>query len=361
MTELPKICIIGPSVNTDAMGGVATHIGNLKSLECLYDAAVIDPGSVNSNLRTSRFRIAKAIVGLRKTILRGDYSHVFVNTSIYPSSFIKLLGILAFLPSKKDVAIHVFFHGGRFQAFGPVLAALFKLCGSHLMLKARKCHFLSVVQMEGFRMLFHDSEADLYSNYSVTDEIWQKKRELLVDGLNLLFVGRVVREKGIFELLSAIEKISKEEENIRLTIAGDGPDLPGLIERTKMFPRDLVHFTGHLAGSLLEDVYRTADVVVLPTYHPEGFPYTFIEAMRAGVPIISTGEGALDFLVQDGVTGFKVQPKDVDTIVMAIRRVMRNKPLLEEMSKSCHSYFREKLSRSAAEKYYSELIKEGPL
>jgi glycosyltransferase involved in cell wall biosynthesis len=168
----------------------------------------------------------------------------------------------------------------------------------------------------------------------------------------------VVHEKGVFELLEAIKNIAKDESKIKLTVVGDGPDLQDLIEQSKTLPPDQVNFTGHLSSQQLEDMYRGADALMLPSYR-EAFPYAVIEAMRAGVPIISTGEGALDSLVQDGITGFKVQPRDVDSITKAIKRVMGNKPLLEEMSKNCHRYFQEKLSRSAAEKYYSELIKEN--
>jgi glycosyltransferase involved in cell wall biosynthesis len=215
--------------------------------------------------------------------------------------------------------------------------------------------------MDEFRALFDNCETDLFGNYSTGDEIWTKRGSHSAHLLRLLFVGRVVREKGVFELLSAADTIAKLGGDIGLTIVGDGPDLSEVVQQAKTLSSDFVHFTGHLAGQQLEDVYRDADVVVLPTYHPEGFPYTFIEAMRAGAPIISTGEGALDVLVQDGVNGFKVQPKHVDSIVNAIRLVMHNKPLLEEMSKNCHRYFQENLSKSAAEKYYSELIKEDPL
>ena len=105
----------------------------------------------------------------------------------------------------------------------------------------------------------------------------------------------------------------------------------------------------------MEEVYQNADVLVLPSYQ-EGFPYVVIEAMRAGLPIISTSSGALETLVQDGITGFKVKTKDIDSIVWAIDKLSGDSALLAEMSNNCYRYFEENLSRSAAENFYASLL-----
>lgn len=356
MSNEPNICIIGPSVDTNYLGGVATHVRNLRSLSCFRDAVVIDLGSLNSNIRKNIFKIIKNIFELRNNVIMGTFSHVFVNTSIYPSALIKLLMILAFIRVREGTEIYVLFHGGRFQSFNSILAVLLKLLLRPLMVKVKKFLFLSRVQMDGFCRLFSNCKAGLYANYSTTDEIIEKKRDPVDNVIKILFVGRVVKEKGVFEMLSAVEKIALEKGSVRLTIVGDGPDLAELINKNKKIPKNTVHFMGYLTGIELEDAYKKADVLILPTYHPEGFPYVVIEAMRAGLPIISTSAGALETLVLDGVTGFKIRPEDVDSIVIAVSKLIDNRTLLEEMSKKCHGYFQDNLSRSAAEKYYSELI-----
>lgn len=356
MFNEPRVCIVGPSVDTNYFGGVATHIKNLRSLSCFRDAVVIDPGSRNSNLKKNILNIIKNIIELRSNVIIGKFSHVLVNTSIYPSALIKLFMILAFLPAREGMEIYVFFHGGRFQSLNPIFKNILKLLLFPLMAKVKKLLFLSRVQMEGFCNLFSNCQAGLYANYSTTDEIMEKKLEPVDNILKMLFVGRVVKEKGVYEMLSAVEKIALERGSVRLIIVGDGPDLAELINMNKKIPKNTVNFMGYLTGIELEDAYKKADVLILPTYHPEGFPYVIIEAMRAGLPIISTSEGALETLVLDGVTGFKILPKDVDSIVTAVSKINDNRVLLEEMSQKCHRYFQDNLSRSAAEKYYSELI-----
>jgi glycosyltransferase involved in cell wall biosynthesis len=360
MSKSPKVCIIGPAVDTNYIGGVATHIRNLKTLLCFRDAVVLDPGSLNSNAKTDFFMIAKNVIAMRNKIITGNFSHVLVNTSIYTSAFIKLLVILAIIPAK-DREIHVFFHGGRFPVFNNTFCKIINLLCRPIMAKVKKFHFLSTVQLDGFHKLFADCETALYANYSTADTIWQKSAISDANSLKLLFVGRLVKEKGIFELLAAIEKVSAEKKNVKLTIAGDGPELPDLIKLSEKLPPDTIHFTGYLTGTALEEVYQNADILALPTYHPEGFPYVVIEAMRAGLPIISTSSGALETLVQDGTTGFKVKTKDIDSIVWAIDKLSGDSALLADMSNNCYRYFEENLSQSAAENFYSRLLDVKPI
>jgi len=355
MSDPSRICIIGPSTDAFYMGGVATHIRNLKSLSCFRDAEILDPGSINSNCRENTFSILKALFTMGRRVQRKGYKYLLVNSSIYPASFLKLLLMLTALPAGNQPVTHVFFHGGRFSFLSPLTASFLKRFFRTALGKVQVFHFLSSEQMEGFLRLFPGCHASIYANYATADDTWEKNCKDERNCLKLLFVGRIVRKKGVYELLSAFETLLAKNEKIQLTIAGDGPDLPELINRSKSFQPGLVHFPGFVKGQELETAYRDADLLIFPSYQ-EGFPYVAIEAMRAGLPIVSTSSGALDELVTDGVTGFKVPPKDSDALVITISRIINHRTLLEEMSHNCHAYFKARLSRSAAERYYSELI-----
>ncbi|MBB5348073.1 glycosyltransferase family 4 protein [Desulfoprunum benzoelyticum] len=353
-----KVCVIGPSVDTNYIGGVATHVKNLKSLSCLKNSVIYDVGSAHCNNKANVFQIINNIYRLRRKINKGQYNYVFVNTSIYLTSFIKLLLLLVFFPKREGLQIHVFFHGGRFALLNSFFAKKLNTFIHPLLKKANVFHFLSKVQLDGFCRLFTSSEVRLFANYSTTDEILVSNRNNTESVLNLLFVGRVAREKGIFELVSAVEKISAEKDNIRLTVVGDGPDLPELIFWNQKLPHGIVCFNGFLKGIELENAYKNADILVLPTYHPEGFPYVFIEAMRAGLPVIATNEGALEYLIQDGDNGFKIPAKDVDSLVTAISKIIGDHNQLKQMSGNCYRYFHRHLSKTVAEKYYYSLLTE---
>jgi len=222
--------------------------------------------------------------------------------------------------------------------------------------KVYSFHFLSPSQKNGFDRLFSGYKTEIFRNYASTDSILSRHDATTTMPLRVLFVGRIVRSKGVFELLEATKKLSSTELRVRLKFVGDGPDLCELQQNATSLPAGVVEFCGYLNGTDLDQAYQESDVLALPTYHPEGFPYVFIEAMRAGIPVISTQEGALAYLVRDGHTGFHVQPKDVNSIIERLTTIIRDKSLLHKMSKHCHDFFLRHLSKSAAEKYYTDLL-----
>ncbi|ABB31733.1 glycosyltransferase [Geobacter metallireducens GS-15] len=350
-----KVCIIGPSPDSPYQGGVATHISTLKTLACFKDAEVIDPGSIHSNNKTGIVSIFRSLTGLKQRILLGRFTHVFVNTSIYTGSIIKLLLILAILPNADNTKIHVFYHGGRFQSLPAWLSVLLSTLCLRLMHKVRMHHFLSKIQQEGFVPVCKGCSVGLFANYAQGDDIWLRHLKSQNAPLKLLFVGRLVKEKGIFEALEAFNRLHGADGQVELTVAGDGPAYPELSTMCKYISDGALRFLGHVSGETLEQAYREADLLVIPSYH-EAFPYAAIEAMRAGLPMISTSSGALEMLVEDGVTGFKIPPRDVSALEKAIRTILENRELLKPMSDNCYEYFKAHLSKSAAEQYYSRLL-----
>ncbi|RNC70383.1 MAG: glycosyltransferase [Desulfuromonadales bacterium] len=356
MTFRKRICIIGPSPDSPYQGGVATHIRTLKALACFREAEVFDPGSVHSNRKAGVTSIFRSLTRLKRRIRAGNFTHVLINTSIYPSSIIKLLLILTYLSNENRPELHVFYHGGRFQSLPSWFSALLYTLCSPLLRNVRKHHFLSRVQQEGFEKIFTGCNVSLFANYSQGDDIWPRAAVSSSAPLKLLFVGRIVREKGIFEAFAAFDGVRRATGEVEMTVAGDGPAFSELADRSGAIVDGSLRLLGHVSEEPLEQAYREADVLIMPSYHPEGFPYTVIEAMRAGLPIISTSEGALELLVKDGVTGYKIPPRDVLALESAIRTILDKRELLQFMSENCHAYFKAYLSKSAAEQYYSQLL-----
>ena len=115
-------------------------------------------------------------------------------------------------------------------------------------------------------------------------------------GFTALFVGRLVRSKGIFDLISAAADVDGDGI-LDVLLVGDGPDRK---EAERMVARldlqDHVRFRGHCDGQALSSCYTSADVLVLPSYS-EGFPTVVAEAMAFGLPIACTElRGVVDYL-----------------------------------------------------------------
>ncbi len=133
-------------------------------------------------------------------------------------------------------------------------------------------------------------------------------------GYNILWVGRMASEKGLEYLLQALKHISGQVPECMLTLVGDG-QLRQELERTvnNLGLQTHVSFEGVRPHSSVSEYFRKADIFVLPSLR-EGFGIVLIEAMASGVPVIASRIGGIEDIVEDGVQGFLVEPKNAEQI-----------------------------------------------
>jgi len=152
----------------------------------------------------------------------------------------------------------------------------------------------------------------------------------LGDFFELLYVGDVCVEKGLEDLLAALEILWRNGVNVRLHVAGDGPLAAGLASRLEGRP---VRLLGRLSPGDVARWYRGADLYVHPS-HSEGAPVSVMEALSSGLPIVSTDVGGIPDLVAQEVTGLLVCPRDPPRLAAAIGRLYEDRELHESMR--CH-------------------------
>lgn len=158
------------------------------------------------------------------------------------------------------------------------------------------------------------------------------------DQVRFLFIGRVMREKGINELLCAIEQLHQKYTNIRLDVVGwcEEDYEPKLQELQN---RGLVQFHGFQRD--VKPYIRQAHVFVLPSYH-EGMANTLLEAGAMGRPLITSNiHGCLEAVV-DGVTGFLCEVQDVASLEYQMERFIRLSYEQKcDMARKSHAYIAE--------------------
>jgi glycosyltransferase involved in cell wall biosynthesis len=138
------------------------------------------------------------------------------------------------------------------------------------------------------------------------------------DALRLLFVGRLVPEKGVLVLLWALAELKRRGLEVDAVLVGDGPYREELQDAGRRLGlAGQLTFTGALTGAAIAPRYREADVFCLPSF-AEGLPVVLMEAMANELPVVTSRLAGIAELVDDGVSGFVVAPARDDVIVDAL-------------------------------------------
>lgn len=150
-------------------------------------------------------------------------------------------------------------------------------------------------------------------------------------GVKVIFVGRLIFNKGPQFLLDAIPEVVKNQSDARFELVGDGPmrrELQHRVRRQGLNGR--VGFLGHRED--VEKLLMEADVFTRPSLL-EGMPLTVLEAMACGLPVIATPVGGTAELVEDGVNGYLVEPGDSQQLAQRLCTLLADRDLRLEMGR----------------------------
>ena len=151
-------------------------------------------------------------------------------------------------------------------------------------------------------------------------------------GSRLLFVGRLATVKGLPVLLEAVSQLKHRRPDVRLALAGDGPDRAPLLDLAgRLGIADAVEFLGYQSQARVRQLLAATDVFVMSSF-AEGVPVVLMEAMAAGVPVVATRIAGIPELVDDGQNGFLVPPGDVDSLSRQIEVLLADPQLRNRFS-----------------------------
>ena len=148
------------------------------------------------------------------------------------------------------------------------------------------------------------------------------------DKVTVLFAGRLEERKGIHQLVDAIPQVLEQTQNVRFVIVGRDMKIGkrSVVETVKerlaaSGASKHVTFINHVPLAEMPDIYRSADICVVPSLY-ENAPYTVLEAMACGRPVIATTAGGTPEYIEDGVTGFVIPPGRPAEIAAAIVKLV---------------------------------------
>ena len=180
----------------------------------------------------------------------------------------------------------------------------------------------------------------------------------------ILSVGRLIKRKGFDLLIESYREINKDLPDSRLTIIGDGPEKKELESLISKYSLDSeVKIFSNVSGDFLTEQYQTHELFVLANHmlengDCEGAPNVFIEAGAYGLPSIAGEEGGASDVVEDGVSGYLINPKDIKCLSSTIYNLMMNKKKLESMGNNAILKVKKDHDKKIAGKKFREYILE---
>ena len=280
-----------------------------------------------------------------KQIFTNRYDLVITNTRFYPLS---LLGTYygKKYASKSIVIEHGTAHLSVQNKIGDILEQIFE--HSITFLVKRNCSEFYGVSEACNEWLKHfqiQAKSTLYNAIDLNEieDLYTKSKTFMRQTLNIsreciviAFTGRIVKEKGIFQLVRAFGRVNKEFPNTRLVIAGDGPAMSELRKECG----ENIYLLGKIPFSEVVLLLKESDIFCLPS-DSEGMPTSVLEAAACKNFVITTARGGAKEIIKDETYGLIIEDNNENTIFKAISEVIHDEGYRHAASEKCYNRVKE--------------------
>lgn len=351
---MKTVVMIGPC--PDAKGGMASVVavyranGLFASGDCRYLTTAVEGGCLRklAVAASAFFRFFALLIGGRVALL---HVHGASHGSFWRKlAFMRLAGLFSV-----PVIFHL--HGGEFRQFvDQRLGSESRKLVIETLAACRLIYCLNEEIADWLRSLVPGAVVQVMPNPIDLHVSAESNAER---DPTVLFLGRLEREKGVFDLVEAVATIAHLVPGIRLTLCGAG-SAKGELEQLAVEKGigALVAFPGWVDGEAKAALLRQAGVFVLPSY-AEGMPMAVLEAMAASTPVVATRVGAVADMLEDGASGFVVDPGNVailgNAILVALTDVKSTHVMTERAGARIRAMYAADVVIARLQQSYSEL------
>ena len=179
--------------------------------------------------------------------------------------------------------------------------------------------------------------------------------------LEILFLSNLIESKGVFVLFEACKILKQKGLTYHCTYVGDAGDVNAQQFHDKVNELELtaqIEYVGKKYGEEKEEVFSNADIFVHPTFE-DCFPLILLEAMQHKLPVVSTFEGGIPDIVEDGRTGFLVPQKDAVALAEKLEILIQNPTLRQKMGNAGRKKYEEEFTINKFEKNLLKIIRDN--
>jgi phosphatidylinositol alpha-mannosyltransferase len=176
--------------------------------------------------------------------------------------------------------------------------------------------------------------------------------------LNILFLGRLERRKGVKYLLQAFALLQERMENVTLTIAGKGPDLEKLQALSEELELTNVTFTGYVDDATKKELFAKADLFCAPAIYGESFGIVLLEAMSTGLVTVAANNSGYTSVLQEMGALSVINPHDAEEFARRLELLLTQPELRKVWRQWAFKYVKQ-FDYSSVLDQYESLYKEA--
>ncbi len=319
---MKKVLMIGPA--RSVKGGMTTVVEQYlnSSLKDEFDIEYIE----STNDKWFLSKIIKMINGMIKfyfQIKKADIVHIHMASNM--STYRKLKYVKIAKKYKKRVILHI--HGGGFKKFYDECSKKQQNYIRESINCSDKVIVLSNEWYQFFSNIINKEKIEIIYNGVALPEKYNKD----LSNRNILFLGRINKQKGIYDLISVIKKLKKRYNDVCLYIGGSGEE-----EKIKMYVKnndleDNVKLLGWINEQEKNEILKKCTFFALPSYF-EAMPMSILEAMSYQCVVIASDVGGIPQIINSENTGFLVKPGDCDKMYNIFCQLFEDEMLVKKVS-----------------------------
>lgn len=320
---------------------------NLSTSDTLEGVEKIKAGKIKSLLKIHK----KAV----QHLLHQNYQLCYVTMTTYGPGFYKdLLVVLTLRLFRKKIIYH-FHNKGMSRHTNPVVKLL-----SRLAYKGTSAIVLSESLKKDVTPYFKNENIFVCAN-GIPEQHEQTTAKAQNSVCRLLFLSNMMIEKGPLVLLEACTILKKEYQlSFECVFAGSWFDIT-----EKEFFQEVrqagleqeIRYAGIVSGEAKHKLLAEADIFVFPTYyHNECFPLVLLEAMQQRVPVVSTKEGGIPDMIEDGVNGFLVPQQNAKQLAVKLHQLITQPDLRKQLGEAGYRNYKANYTQKLFEERFAAIV-----
>lgn len=342
---MSSIAMIG--THFDTMGGISSVVGVYRAAGIFERCGVTYiPTHCDGNAQAKLSILAKAWLRFALGLLTFRWRIVHAHMSSRASFWRKALFLLPAFAFRRPVVLHL--HGSEFKIFYEQECSAWQRAVVRFVFRHSAC---VIVLSPSWRdwVTQHCPSRDVRVVFNpVLYRAQSTKPDSSYSAQRILFLGRLGKRKGAYDLVDALAVLKSQGITPQLLMGGDGEIDQVRQHAAAQGVAEQVQFLGWVRGDDKQRRLDEATLYALPSYN-EGLPMGVLEAMEAGLPVVSTPIGGIPDAVTNGAEGFLVTPGDVPALAAALAKVLTQPQLARQQGLAAREKVRALFSHLAVE------------